>query len=492
MTDALAQAVDEAQASGHEVSWKTTLLRARGLVNERFPQQHPIAEGPDVRLLFSTTEITPGSLVLRLKDGEAVLQGGRVAGVREGNVYSIMPFGHETADDRLSIGTATVTNVNGFKARAELHLAPSSYLPDDGALAFIINEALSRWPVIFPSKLKGLQEIIENSKYLRPWSEVDTPLAEVQQHIDKVVLCTRSGIQIAYQPLPSSSSSAQGFSDIVRAAEQLARAQDLLALRCEKHEEALSHGIDITVGLVDKGNPARTIRQDGTDTVVEHDRMYISLTNGGTNTIYISVFAINVAGKVCLISTHSPTGIELPPGQSSTLGRDQFGARLKGLELTWPDSVPKLQPVQEQLVLIHTDAPVDLRQLANPAHRPKETRGSPSSLQELASCISYRKTRDIQSDTGVAPISFDVAHVPFSLSPEQTITGEDSGLAIGDRLWPSGTPMLAGQIPSPESIPSYEVLPSYPPAMVDRTREYTPKVVLINIVAVDCRSSKLI
>ena len=204
--------------------------------------------------------------------------------------------------------------------------------------------------------------------------------------------------------------------------------------------------------------------------------MYLSLTNGGTNTIYISVFEINVAGKVCLISTHSPTGIELPPGRSSTLGRDQFGARLKGLELTWPNS--KLQPVQEQLVLILTDAPVDLRQLANSAHRPKETRGSRSSLQKLASCISYRKTRELQSDTGVAPISYDVAHVPFSLSPEQTITREESGVAIGDWLWLSETPMPVGQIPSPECIPSYEGLPSCPPWLVDRTGEYTPKVVL--------------
>lgn len=81
------------------MSWKTTLLRALGLVSECFPQQHSLAEGPDIYLLFLITEITTSALVLQLEDREAVLQGGRVAGVREGNVNSIIPFGHKRADN---------------------------------------------------------------------------------------------------------------------------------------------------------------------------------------------------------------------------------------------------------------------------------------------------------------------------------------------------------------------------------------------------------
>ncbi|KKK21985.1 hypothetical protein ARAM_005061 [Aspergillus rambellii] len=120
LTDALSDAIDESR--DHTVSWRTTLLRVHELVNIQFPQQHPVAEGPDTRLLFSTQEIASGALVLRMEGDDPVLQGGRVSGVREGNVYSLMPFGHEIPESRFAIGRATVTHLNGFRAKASLSL----------------------------------------------------------------------------------------------------------------------------------------------------------------------------------------------------------------------------------------------------------------------------------------------------------------------------------------------------------------------------------
>ncbi|KAL2833767.1 caspase domain-containing protein [Aspergillus cavernicola] len=442
LTDALARALEEAQntPSGYGVSWRTTLLRVCELVNHNFPQQHPVAEGPDVRLLFSTAERTPGWLQLRIEQGEGVLQGGRVAGVCEGNVYCIMPSGHESLDYRLALGTATVTNITGFYARVELQPVSLSNLPDQSALAFIQKEALPRWPVVVPSSLDILREKIAESKFLRPCNpgEANEALAEVRHDGDQVVLCTKYGVEIASQSIPGEISSADAYSAIATAATQLARAQHLLTLQYLSDETRLGHSVDITIGLVDKGKPGERFQQDGNDTVVENDRLYISLDNNGADTVYLSVFDINVAGMVTLISENSSSGIELKPGRSSILGKGEF--RLEGLKLSWPKGVAKSQEVHEQLVLILTNRAVDLRQLKDP-----------------------------ESDRNAASILYDVVHVPFSLTPQDPvpIAQEQPGFALGDCPWPSEReiPIPAAELPSPDAVSNYQDIPPFSPAM---------------------------
>ncbi|RAH84821.1 hypothetical protein BO86DRAFT_386889 [Aspergillus japonicus CBS 114.51] len=120
LTDALASAIDA--AGQRQVSWRSTLLRVNELVHVQFPQQHPVAEGPDTRLLFATQRIASSAVLLQMQGDVAVLQSGYVSGVRKGDVYVLMPAGHEVPDARFRIGEATVTAVNGFKARVTLDL----------------------------------------------------------------------------------------------------------------------------------------------------------------------------------------------------------------------------------------------------------------------------------------------------------------------------------------------------------------------------------
>jgi hypothetical protein len=136
MTEALTRAIDE--ANGHDVSWRITLFRVRELVNAEFSQQHPQIEGPDTRLHFSLQQMIHGVLLLKMEDDIAIIQAGRVAGVREGNTYAIMPFGSESADDKTQIAEARVTHVNGFKAKVELTFKPTrGSIPREGTLAFL-------------------------------------------------------------------------------------------------------------------------------------------------------------------------------------------------------------------------------------------------------------------------------------------------------------------------------------------------------------------
>ncbi|PYH87106.1 hypothetical protein BO82DRAFT_360219 [Aspergillus uvarum CBS 121591] len=120
LTNALASAIDE--AGQRQVSWRSTLLRVHELVHVQFPQQHPVAEGPDTRLLFATQRIASSAVLLKMQGNDPVLQSGYVSGVHKGDVYVLMPAGHEVPDSRFRIGEATVIALNGFKAKVTVEL----------------------------------------------------------------------------------------------------------------------------------------------------------------------------------------------------------------------------------------------------------------------------------------------------------------------------------------------------------------------------------
>ncbi|KAL4744708.1 caspase domain-containing protein [Aspergillus terricola var. indicus] len=473
LTHALARALNEAHGSqsGHEVSWRTTLFRVRELVNQQFPEQHPHVEGQDTRLPFSIEETTPGLLEVRIEDGEAVLQGGRVAGVREGNVYCLMPSGYEKIDSRFSLGTATVSTVTGFYAGLQLQLAPSTTLQDQTAVAFLQREALPKWPVMFPSNLKGMRERLTQSPFLRPYEagDADTALAVVQQRGNGSVLYTRSGIEIASKPGLHELSPAAECSDIVMAAEQLARAQHLLNLNLQTGEVPLEHHLDVRVGLVENGEAKGSIDHDGKAILFEHDLLYISLSNKGAATVYVWVFDVNCAGSVTLITAQRPYGVELDLRQSEILGKLQFG-KLRGLKLSWPDRIPKSQNVPEQLVMIITNSRVDLRRLAHLRELPKRNCGPPSSLEQLVACAAGGGARNLATENNIPSILYDVVHVPFSLVPRHSnpVLYKQLDLTIRESKIETKPPLHVPDIPTPEVVPTSEELPCYPPWITEK------------------------
>lgn len=416
MTEALALAMHE--ADGREVSWRTTLFRVCQLVNVEFPEQHPQAEGPETRLHFSLKELSSGALPLTQKNGVAIIQAGRVAGVREGNLYAVMPHASERPDDNTKLADAKVTHLNGFQARAELTFrTTANSIPNEGALAFLLQEALYKWPAVLSEDLQQLKDAIERSKYLRccDADEDITPLVEFRQ-AEGFILCTRHRVEIASRRVDNQTSWRMAFNDVIVNAEKLARAQHLLALRGE-NQELLNHSIETTFGIVEQGQAGRTIRTDGSDYVTEGDLVYVSLKNTGDRTVYVSVFDINVAGRISLLSKSSPMGLELPASGSYTLGNDQFGLGLRGLETFWPESVPKAKSIDERLILVLSSSPVDLRNLVDP--NPQfQNRGKQTSLENLADRIVYGLNRDMGRDDQRDHIRYDMSHIPFALHPK--------------------------------------------------------------------------
>jgi hypothetical protein len=414
LTEALTFAINKLH--GQPVSWRTTLLGVSESVNIEFPQQHPRVEGPEDRILFSTELLSGGSLLIKMEDDEAIIQGGRVAGVMEGNVYAIMPLDSERVESEKLIAKAKVTGISGFKATAELISGTThDLIPSGGALAFLQTESLYRFPASFPEDFPALQTQLEKSKFLKCYSldEEVEPLVEFLKEEGRVIVRTNRGVQLASHHFTDKTLQA-AVEAAVRDAERLARAQHLLKLESGTEEEALHPTVEIEFGLVHNGH-RNMLKENGEASVTEKERVYVSLRNKGDGTVFVSVFDVNVAGKVTLISESSPRGIELGPGRDYTLGKDQFGGKLKGLELSWPVSVPKIENVDERIVFVISSLEVDLRHLADTRSSHTEARGDISSLERLTYHISYGGNRDIGGETRVGCIPYAVEQIPFTL-----------------------------------------------------------------------------
>ncbi|KAI9373579.1 caspase domain-containing protein [Aspergillus egyptiacus] len=401
LTEALISAMQ--LVNGHDVSWRTILMHVRRIVQARFPLQHPRAEGPGDRMLFSLQHVTPTALQHFVVVGDTpIFQAGTVFGIRKGNTYAVMPLGpQDVAEPRKELPEATVIAVTGFSAQLKLNFWPSwKGFSERGALAFLKHEVFEKLPVVVPFDLEGLQIEIEKSKYLRYGTAEDNILAEFKHIKDTVMLCNHQGIRIASRRIDNPKTApGQAFSDIIMAAERLARAQRVMNLQRELKQDRLTHSIDIEIGTVKDGNPDKLFQPGGPNHVTEGESIYIQLENRGTNTVHVSIFNINVAGRISFMTPDNPTGYELCPDETETFGDDGFNY-LKGVALAWPDGVQRLA-IDEQFLFVLTSSPIELR--------------------DLADSVNY----DLAAARDVPPpppkplkIRYDIIHVPVTVHPK--------------------------------------------------------------------------
>lgn len=434
MTEALIHAISESKDC--RIPWRTTLMRVSELVNVRFPYQHPQVEGPGGRLHFSIQESVTEAFHIRNENDRVVIDGGLVSRVREGNVYSVVPFGVEKAVIEKQLAEACVTHATAFKATVKLlpDQPKVSRLPTEGALAFLRHDALYKWPVGLPSGFLWIREMVHASRYIRPGEpdDDDLILAEFREGPYGITLHSNRGVKVAAASIHSS---AEERAQLLESAEQLARAQHLLSLRNETLDDVLEHSVKVKFGIVSKsGSRERVIRQDGADNVFDNDRVYIELDNHGTRIIYVWVFDVNAAGKIARVSRSSPKGMELPPGRREVLGASRHGPELTGLPVSWPEALSRARPVEETLVFILSSSPVNLNHLADRSDKLTSGRTTLSNLEQLTYRISSGNSRDITLEEGDDPTCYTTIHIPFLLLPNELKTeGSTRLLETGQR-----------------------------------------------------------
>jgi hypothetical protein len=102
------------------------------------------------------------------------------------------------------------------------------------------------------------------------------------------------------------------------------------------------------------------------DAVSAGQAIYVDVDNCTDRVLYASVFNIGVAHKVTLLTTGWPSGVELDPKATYTVGRSRDGG-LAGLGIYWPIDVPKSPDRLDEYWVLVTGKPRDLRALETAA-----------------------------------------------------------------------------------------------------------------------------
>ncbi|KAM5348930.1 hypothetical protein ACJ41O_008753 [Fusarium nematophilum] len=379
------QRLQSQDASPAEVSWRSIMQQVRDRVKVTCPQQSPRVEGDDLRFTFSLDKADSYGVipVSANRAGRVVLEGGVVHGLRENDVYSLLPFHEEHFSPAKEIAEVVVTAVTPTQARARFEglSRPTEQHNHDGMKAFLKKRQLGKLPVaVQGSRIpEELLDSITNSRFVHVADPDDAvPLATVLQDETRLQLYSHDGsIKFLLCEWQLSEDGTQDQSQL----------------------------IDVELGRV-SGTEAAVWSGDIL-TLVEGERFYLKISNNGSKTVYVSIFDL-CADAAILVSCGCPTGYELRQGDSYTFGEDGFTGELEGSETSWPEEIPKEQgKIPEHLVIMVTDSPEDLRVL--------ETGSGPSrsiddylELSALVEILSSRNARyatreSVQGNEGQEP-----------------------------------------------------------------------------------------
>jgi hypothetical protein len=413
---------------GAEIPWSDILRRVRERVRRTCPEQDPNVEGPQDRVPFrlGTPKGGSGGEALSLVEsapGEFLLGGGRLHGVNRGDVLAVMPFEEGRLVESRMLAEAKVTVAGPTAARVQMEwrkgreqvLAP-------GAKAFVWKSS-----VLLPVGFLGeeeyrceLREELQGSAFVRfaDSSEEREIIATVKQSDGRLAIWHhRVYLVREWEVGGNKDDRRRAVTECVSVLESLARAQHLVDMQNDAPREPLELALSHEIGYVQDGR--RTPYEGPGVTLVEDTRMYISVTNTGSHTLYVSMFDI-CGDSVTLLSKGSPSGIELLAGETSCFGEVDVTGELRGSRIRWPPDIPKAETMPEDISLVITDGKIDLRNLAtgpgSTRREEKRASGLGTWLAHLADSINFGGLRTVQSEgEGYKHMRYRVVGIPCQL-----------------------------------------------------------------------------
>lgn len=430
LTESFAIALNEAKML--PVTWDAIGKRVRERVLSIIPSQRPEVEGPVGRLLFELEVPDRTGVLSYLLDGNRPsLRGGRILGVEVGDEFSIMPITAEKAEQAYELARATVIEVTGTISRVKLVLRGEGDDIPDGSRAFPVRAAFRKRKVIVEAKGEegnALIEAINASDHTIVASDRDNEgiLASVRVVDENIELRDTTGSLVVF-PAPFTPIAIQNTVENLRL---LARAQAVRELTSGTGPNSLTTSYQVEWGRVCEGK-AKPLPNSGSLLFVGVP-IYVRVYNRGKKAIYVSIFDVGVGGKITLLTTSEPSGIELNPREDYVLGYLEHG-RLEGLPLSWPESVPNDGPRSESLVAIISDTPQDLRAMETTGTKRTHAIGG-SSLQQLLEQVQWGGTRDLLPPGGkTKDVRYAIEHIDFLLHPSTTGVGDDEQFLIDER-----------------------------------------------------------
>jgi hypothetical protein len=385
------------------VSWRTVGARVRELVLAVAPDQRPDVEGPSDRMLFTATNLDrPDAVVYFESNGDSFLRANRILGATVGARYSIMRSGAARFDANAVVAKAEVVALVGTSARVKLDEVKAGG-PKPGAAAY--PERLPYPPL--PIKPIGftadtLDDLVRNTR-LEVVRDGQPPRFTVRAGGGK--LAVLEGDREAMIPL---NDDAPGRATLKKWLERWSKAE---AVRNLEGEGLPPDAIEVTWGRVEKGNQLE--HAPGQQAHVG-DWIYVAVTNRTTQPVYVAIFDVGLGGKVTLLTSGSPGGRKLLPGQSTTLGKRDGEPTVRGVgPMVWADGVPEDGRRRESLVVIASTEWTEFPLLETPV----VTRALGNRLETVLETLREARYRDMSGEDDATASRYCVRSIDFELEP---------------------------------------------------------------------------
>ncbi|KAK7994002.1 hypothetical protein PG989_007383 [Apiospora arundinis] len=357
-------------------SWRNIMVGVNAMFEEEFDANDvnrpvPQSAGTDNRTPFSLEVDSSHAIVADIKEHSVLIHGGRLRGVAEGDVFSLVPLVSESDSrvlpERVGVQPPMTTTVERVSA-----------LTSNGSDVSIKNHRVvlahrmkrqDPWQILLPDGIdkpqlpRDFKKCERNKKHavveIRKNKEKDQDTIALFAHCK-----TRIGSWMPDTP--------SNVKRILNTASVYAQAQNILKFEREELTARLRidigvcrHRKDVRKYTCNRANKARQIayevgkRFQKLDFDVG-DEYYINLRQSGSQEYYVFVFRVDAAGNTDFVSCSNHMGIRLTENDRRyPLRRD--AERHLGIPLSWP--LPKNsadKSVDETFVFIITNRRVSL------------------------------------------------------------------------------------------------------------------------------------
>lgn len=298
-----------AEPGAADFTWDEVLRRIDARIQNVRASQHPVVVGPAHRRVFSLeTRTDDGATACIVRGGRPWIVGGVLTDVRVGDRFRGEQTHLEVEDVHLQRALARAdgpitdgTTVRPFAwSTPRAHVDIAADLPDRTAVVAALS-ATGLLTCVQSPALPTIAALVAGATNL----EIRRP--------DGVPVDTRINIDAAYSRLAC-----------------MARVAVLRGLTSVASLDPETHAFDLEWARVDPRQPlvpGASLPRSASITA--------RVTNRGRETLYVTLFAAEAAGRITLLTRSQPTGVELFPGRTYNLGEDRYHG-IRGLPLPGP------------------------------------------------------------------------------------------------------------------------------------------------------------
>ncbi|WP_181320752.1 caspase family protein [Saccharothrix carnea] len=386
-------------------TWQDVADRVRLGVLNLNPSQRPEVEGPVDRVVFTedTDAVVPTLPVsVDLLTGQARVDGAFLHGLDSGDELLLVPV--ERGAERLRAKVGVVSGGSAY-----LTVEGDAAVPE-GVIARRVGPRRSKQVVRVDSRsgpppvdlVAALAEVAEVS----PDGGTTGLLATVVVAEGRYRLDDAEGraLHADWRPLDG-----LGLGRLRREVGHLVTAARLRDLSLRADEDGFDAPVELAVTVVG-GRPWSP--EDPVVHVGERLRIRVRNDAESGKPVYANVVDLGVGGRVTILNSAEPAGVELFAGTGRPLGADP-GGHEPGLPLTWPRGLPAGSARFETVLAVFSDSPQDLRGLTQDGvgHR-----GRPRSASEELAELLRPGRRDLGGGDPAA-VRFVIRNLTFLLCP---------------------------------------------------------------------------